>query len=304
MSIMLHLMAFFAGLFALKAWGVIEGTIGPLLQDTGSAPVEGTDAVQTVTIGGTPTGGSFRLSDGGRVSDEIAWNSTNNTLLANVRNALMGTVSVQTLTFAAISSGKFRLRYKGQETAAITWSSTNNTLVSNINTALEALPNKAASDSVTVAAGTMTNGLGTLTVTFTTRGKQPAIEVTDKRLVGTGADITLVNTTPGTDGLWGDAQVTVADVDLSSGIGDFTVTFDGSGYEKRVVPLLTVAENALTGTAPTVAVAEDTAGVAAFGRGLLPGGLVVDTNSGTRYVNAGTRSAPDYVDIQADEPGV
>lgn len=39
---------------------IIEGTLGPL--EHGGAPVDGTDEVQTITVSGTPTGGSFKLS--------------------------------------------------------------------------------------------------------------------------------------------------------------------------------------------------------------------------------------------------
>lgn len=162
---------------------VIEGAIGTPLTNAG-APSAGTAAVQTLTIGGTPTGGSFRLRHGGFV------------------------------------------------TAPIDWTATDATLVSRIDAALEALPT-----------------------------------------IGTGGVVT-------------------ADVTLTSGIGDASLTFG-----KAVVPLLTVAENALTGTAPTVAVAETTPGVPVTGTGAPKGSLLTDTTNGILYINTGTAAAPTWTKV-------
>lgn len=60
------------------------------------APGAGTDEVQTLTIGGTPTGGSFRLSFKSRVTSAIAWSSTNATLIANIDAALEALSSIGT----------------------------------------------------------------------------------------------------------------------------------------------------------------------------------------------------------------
>ena len=104
------------------------------------APSAGTDEVQTLTIGGTPTGGTFKLA------------------------------------------------LEGFTSAAITWSATNATLLSNINTALRAMTNLGASE-ITAAAGTLTAGIGTITLTFGgNRGKQliPSLfTVADNSLTGT-----------------------------------------------------------------------------------------------------------------------
>lgn len=48
----------------------------------------GTDEVQTLTIGGTPTGGTFTLRFEGNNTSAITWSSNNTTLLANVQAAL------------------------------------------------------------------------------------------------------------------------------------------------------------------------------------------------------------------------
>ena len=163
---------------------VIAGTRGRILENAG-VPGAGTSEVQTLTIGGTPTGGTF------------------------------------TLTFM------------GATTAPITWSSTNNTLRDNVDAALEAL-RTIGTGNVTTAVGTMTAGVGTLTITFA---------------------------------------------------GSLAVL---------AVPTITVPANNLTGTDPTVAVAETTPGVTATHRGQAKGTLVTDTTNGKLYINTGTATAPTW----------
>ena len=155
-----------------------------IVQNAG-APVAGTDEVQTLTIGGTPTGGTFKL------------------------------------------------RFQGFVTAAITWTATDATLVSNIDAALEALPSIGTAG-VTTAAGTVTSGIGTITLTFI-----------------------------GANG-------------------------------KKALPLVEVAANNLTGTTPTLAIAETTPGVDATYRGAAKGTLLSDVTNGKVYVNSGTAAAPTW----------
>lgn len=63
-----------------------ESTYGPLTN--AGAPTAGTDEVQTITFGGTPTGGTFKLKFGSFVTAAISWSATNNTLRDNVDAAL------------------------------------------------------------------------------------------------------------------------------------------------------------------------------------------------------------------------
>jgi hypothetical protein len=59
----------------------------PLLNN--GAPVNGTDEVQTLTIGGTPGAGFiFKFTYAGVDSIPIPWSATNATLLANIQAAL------------------------------------------------------------------------------------------------------------------------------------------------------------------------------------------------------------------------
>lgn len=153
------------------------------------APAAGTDEVQTLTIGGTPTGGTFKLA------------------------------------------------YKGRVTGAITWSATEATLLANIDNALGALSTIGTTSDVTVAAGTLTDGIGTITITF----------------VGANA--------------------------------------------KKAVPLITVADNSLTGTDPTLEIAETTPGVTATHRGAPKGAPLYDTTNGIAYINTGTATVPTWTKV-------
>jgi hypothetical protein len=157
---------------------------------TSAAPVAGTNEVQTLTIGGTPTGGTFRLS------------------------------------------------FEGRRTGAITWSATNATLLANMNAAMDAAWGAGA---VVAAAGTLTAGIGTVTLTF------------------------------------------------------------GANYAKRAVGMISVFSNALTGTAPTLAIAETTPGVDATARGAAPGALLIRDDAGQVrvYINTGTALEPTWTVVGA-----
>lgn len=150
------------------------------------APTGGTSCVQTVTIGGTPTGGTFTLQFG------------------------------------------------GQTTGTIAWTATDATLASNIATALNALSNVGASGTVGA--------------------------------VGTG----------------------------SSGIGTYTVTFQNQNSDLPV-PTITVGQNSMAGTAPTVSVATTTTGISGTLRGAYPGTQVTDYTTTKEWTNTGTTAAPNFV---------
>lgn len=67
---------------------IIGGGPAPTYAAPG-APVDGTDEVQRLTIGGTPEAGSkFRLTYDGWTTEPIAWSATDATLVANVQAAL------------------------------------------------------------------------------------------------------------------------------------------------------------------------------------------------------------------------
>lgn len=125
---------------------------GPHVYD-GGAPTAGVSEIQTLTIGGTPTGGTFTIA------------------------------------------------FDGYTTGAITWSSTNATLVANIDAALEALVNVGAGGIVT-AVGTMTNGIGTITLTFAgnrAAANVPLATIGTNSLTGTSPTLAIATTTAGVD---------------------------------------------------------------------------------------------------------
>ena len=163
---------------------IIEGAYGAPYTFAG-APSAGTNEVQTLTIGGTPTGGTFKLA------------------------------------------------FEGYTTAAITWSATNATLLANINAALDALPTVGAGG-LLATAGTVVAGIGTIILTA------------------------------------------------------------GANLARKAIATTTVADNSMTGTAPTAAVAETTPGVDATARGAGPGALLVDTTNSKLYVNTNTALAPTW----------
>lgn len=57
-------------------------------------PAAGTNKVDTLTIGGTPTSGTFTLSFQGQFTGAITWSATNATLLANINTAIQALGSV------------------------------------------------------------------------------------------------------------------------------------------------------------------------------------------------------------------
>lgn len=148
---------------------IIEGSYGQRI--FGAAPGAGTDEVQTLTIGGTPTGGTFTLS------------------------------------------------FMGFTTAAIPWSAVNATLLASINAALDALPNVAAGE-ILAAAGSLTAGIGTITLTFSgewgKRAVGPIVAVSS--LTGTAPTAVVADTTPGVDADGRGAPKGTLAVDSATGI--------------------------------------------------------------------------------------
>ncbi|HEX6175885.1 MAG TPA: hypothetical protein VF089_17885 [Candidatus Binatia bacterium] len=55
---------------------------------TATAPVSGTNEIQTLTFGATITSGTFKLKFDGETTAAITWSATNNTLVANIDAAL------------------------------------------------------------------------------------------------------------------------------------------------------------------------------------------------------------------------
>lgn len=77
-------------------------TFGRGILACGTAPVAGTNCIQTLTIGGTPTAGTFTMTFKGRTTAAITWSATNATLVANIDAALeaLPTIGVGGVTTA------------------------------------------------------------------------------------------------------------------------------------------------------------------------------------------------------------
>jgi hypothetical protein len=111
-----------------------------------------------------------------------------------------GTDEVQTLTFGGtwLAGDTFTLRFRGETTASIAWSATNNTLVANIDAALGALGSVGGAANVTTAVGTMTSGIGTITVTFVAAlGKQAVPTLSAPTKTTAAGTLAAAETTPG-----------------------------------------------------------------------------------------------------------
>jgi hypothetical protein len=147
--------------------------------------------------------------------------------LASFRNVFQhagvpvaGTDEIQTATFGGTwqAAETFRLRYEGEVTAPITWSATNATLVSNIQTALRALPAVNGAN-LTAAVGTMTNGIGTITLTFVAAlGKLAVNTITVAANGSASGTLAVAETTPGVSATGRGAPKGALVVDTATGI--------------------------------------------------------------------------------------
>lgn len=96
---------------------IIEGAVG--VYPFAGTPSAGTSEIQTLTIGGTPTAGTFTLSFEGFTTAAITWSSTNTTLVANIDAALellpnIGTGGVTTAVGTATAGiGTFTVTFAG-----------------------------------------------------------------------------------------------------------------------------------------------------------------------------------------------
>lgn len=116
-----------------------------------------------------------------------------------------GTSEIDTLTIqSGTSAGTFTITVAdGRTTAPITWSATDATLVARVDAALEAL-SVIGSGGVTTAAGTLSSGIGTITITFAgknSRRDMPLLSIGTNSLTG-GSAPTLTTTTAGVAATW------------------------------------------------------------------------------------------------------
>lgn len=91
MKAIAFLLVAFAVIFttSLRCFAQEEGTSAaapPVL--VAGAPSDGTAEVQTLTIGGTPTAGTFTITFDGFTTGAITWSATDATLVSNIQTAL------------------------------------------------------------------------------------------------------------------------------------------------------------------------------------------------------------------------
>lgn len=134
---------------------------------TSGAPTAGTTCVQTITIGGTPTGGSFQLRFGDLTTSSIAWSATDDTLVANIKAALEALSTIGTSnTSVAAGTGS-----SGIGTYLVTFAGS---LAKSAVGALSIAHNNLSGTAPTVAVAVTTTG-----VTGTVRGAYTGTRVTD-----------------------------------------------------------------------------------------------------------------------------
>jgi hypothetical protein len=113
----------------------------------------------------------------------------------------------------------------------------------------------------------------------------------------TGAGLaTAMNTA--LDAAFGASQIVATAGTYATGAGTMTLTFSGSNYARRAMNLVTITNN-LTGTAPTVAVAETTPGVTQSGRDFAAGAMLLDVAGKKLYINTGTAGTPTWTVVGA-----
>lgn len=136
---------------AIISGGVVMPSFGPYLN--AGAPVAGTDEVQTLTIGGTPTSGTFKLAYDGFTTGAITWSATNATLIANIDAALEALPNIGTGGVAvAVAS-----MTAGIGTATITFSGAN--LAKRVQPLISVASNDLAGTAPTVAVEETTPGV-------------------------------------------------------------------------------------------------------------------------------------------------
>jgi hypothetical protein len=158
MPIILSLLAFVAMVVAfggaiISGGKIIEGVMRGY--SSAGAPTAGVNEVQTITIGGTPTGGTFKLTFDGYTTAAITWSATNGTLVANVDAALEALPNIGT---------------GGVTTAVGTMTAGIGTLTVTFAGNLAAI----AVPTITVADNSMTGTAPTIAVAETTAGVTPS----------------------------------------------------------------------------------------------------------------------------------
>jgi hypothetical protein len=212
----------------------------------------GNNDVQTLTITGSPTGGTFTITSGSYTTAGIAFNAT----AAAVQSALLalppfGVNAVQTLSLTGFTGGTFILSYQSQATPPLSFTST----ASQVQTQLAALAGIGAGN-VTVTGGPLNTSAITITFQGTLAGVYvPQLGLTTSLLVGAGtATQTVVNF--GSAG----ANILASGGPLPGSV--VTLSFQNALGNQAVATLTTTSTGLTGGTAPAAIVTHTTTGSA------------------------------------------
>ena len=253
---------------------------------TNAVPSNGTNEVQTIAIGATPTSGTFNLAQFGVDSGAITWSATTGTMVANTQAGmdLIFGAGNTVVANSTLSSGVGNMtvtfqKYRGamNQAGALTVSANNlvgagATVAVTVTTPGVWATNRGAAigDELVFAGGSCNSAIQTLTFagsglggTYTITGQSPqygALPLTTAAITWSGTNSTDVtnmqnalNTTFGTN------NVVVSTGTASSGIGTFILTMSGTMAFANV-PLFTANGANLTGTTPSVSIASTTTG--------------------------------------------
>lgn len=200
------------------------------------AELFGTDEVQTITITGEPTGGTFTLSFGGSTTTALAYNATP----AQIQAALLaiapiGNSAVQTVTLGGNPTGGiFTLGYDGVATGNIAYNATSTV----VQAALEAISSIGAGNVVVSGSA---GGPYTLTFQGYMANKPiAALGATAFGLVPTTATVTVAVVNPGggaTNNLAVSAQRSKYLLTLAPGTdgGAFALRITRAGYDPQTI---------------------------------------------------------------------
>lgn len=241
------------------AYNATAATVQAALAALGSIGVGagGTNEVQSVTITGGPTGGTFTLTYSGQTTGAIAYNATAAAVqaalgaLSNIGTGGTGTYATQEIAIdGGPTGGTFTLSFGGQTTAGIAY----NASASTVQTALQAL-SSIGSGNATVEAQ-VAGGPYNVTFAGPLVGPQALITGNPASLTGgagANSEIIISQLQAGTAGT---PNVTVT----GSNGGPYTVTFGGTLADTNVAQM--TYTSSLTGGTPVITIATTTSGVA------------------------------------------
>lgn len=139
----------------IRAQDGLPANANPLMN--AGVPSDGTSEIQTLTIGGTPTAGTFTIRYDGFTTSAITWSATNATLLSNINTALNALPNLADGEAVATATSLTA----GIGTIAITFSGNSAKLAVNLAVATSALTGTAPTAAITeTTAGVTATGRG------------------------------------------------------------------------------------------------------------------------------------------------